>query len=84
MFLSFIIYIFFWFALYMYKPCRIAYFIVQNQRLFDAAKQGNMTEALAAFDKGANGNFCTEIVYGHVKSYARCSVSYINCFFSVS
>jgi len=33
--------------------------IVQDQRLFDAARAGNLTEALAALDKGANGNWQT-------------------------
>ena len=30
---------------------------VQDQRLFDAAREGNLTEALAALDKGADANW---------------------------
>ena len=41
---------------YMYVYMRAILF-VQNQKLYDAAKEGNLPEALVALDRGANVNW---------------------------
>ena len=41
----------------MYGLVDRAILYVQNQKLYDAAKEGNLPEALVALDRGANVNW---------------------------